>query len=53
MDKNKEMPVLDYDKLVDYIRKNTNYEETVIERVLALETEHMKEIGIIVEDFRK
>lgn len=48
MNENKEIPVLNFDELVEYIKKNTNYEETVIERVLNLETDYMKKLGIIV-----
>lgn len=49
MEQNKDIPVLDFDKLVDYIVKNTNYDEVVIERVLDLETQYMMQLGIIEE----
>lgn len=43
----KELPVLDYDKLIDYIQRNTGYKEDIICRVLDLETDYMRELGII------
>ena len=43
----KELPVLDYDKLIDYIQRNAGYKKDVICRVLDLETDYMREIGII------
>ena len=43
----KELPVLDYDKLIDYIQRNTGYKEDIICRVLNLETDYMRELGII------
>ena len=43
----KELPVLDYDTLVAYIQKNTGYKEDIICRVLDLETDYMRELGII------
>lgn len=49
MSKNKDIPVLDFDKLVDYIVKNTNYDKTVVHRVLYLETQYMMQLGIIAE----
>ena len=43
----KELPVLDYDKLIDYIQRNTGYKKDVICRVLDSETDYMRELGII------
>lgn len=43
----KELPVLDYDKLIDYIQRNTGYKEDIICRVLDSETDYMRELGII------
>lgn len=50
MNENKDMPVLDYNKLVEYIKEKTNYEESVIHCVLDLEEEYLREHGIIVDD---
>lgn len=47
MDENKELPVLDFDKLTEYIQKNTGYKEEIIQRVLNLETDYMVHLGII------
>lgn len=50
MNENKDIPILDFDKMVEYIMKNTNYDGNVIERVLDLETQYMMQLGIIAEN---
>lgn len=50
MDENKEMPVLNFDELVDYIQKKSDYTKEVIEDVLNLETDYMVQLGIISND---
>lgn len=47
MKENKEIPVLDFDELVNYIQEKTEYNKEVIEKVLDLETEYMVQLGII------
>ena len=50
MDENKEIPVLDFDELVNYVQAKSNYTKEVIENVLNLETDYMIQIGIISID---
>lgn len=50
MDKNNEIPVLDFEELVDYIQEKTDYTKEVIEHVLNLETDYMVQLGIISID---
>lgn len=44
---NKEIPVLDFDELVKYIQRKTEYDKEVIENILNLETDFMVQLGII------
>lgn len=41
------MPVMDYNEVVDFIAKNSGYSPDVVGRVLELETEFMAQAGII------
>ena len=50
MDENKDMPVMDFDKLVSYIHEESGYAKEVIEDVLNLETDYMVHLGIISMD---
>ena len=47
---NKEIPVLDFDELVNYVQEKSNYTKEVIENFLNLETDYMIQIGIISID---
>lgn len=42
-----DMPVMDYNEVVDFIAKNSGYSPDVVGRVLELETEFMIQAGII------
>ena len=48
---NKEMPVLDFDELVDYIKEKSDYTKEIIEDILNLETDYMVQLGIISIDW--
>lgn len=42
-------PILDYEKLIDFIAEYCDIEKCDIERVIDLETEYMRLIGIITD----
>ncbi len=49
MDENKEIPVLDFDEMVDWIESETDYDRDTIQHILEMETEWMKQAGVIIE----
>ncbi len=49
MDENKEIPVLDFEEMVDWIENETDYDRETIQHILEMETEWMKQVGVIIE----
>ena len=49
MNENKEIPVLDFYELVNYIQSETKLDRETIETVLNMETDFMMHLGIITE----
>lgn len=50
MSENKEVPVLDFEEMVDWIESESGYDKDIVEQILELETEWMRQAGIIIED---
>ena len=50
MDKMNDIPVLNYEDMICYIKAQTKLDEATICAVLDLETEYMRMAGIIAED---
>ncbi len=50
MNKNKEIPVLDFNEMVDWIESETHYDRDTIQHILEMETEWMKQAGVIIEE---
>ena len=50
MDEIKETPVLDFDEMVDWIESETHYDRDTIEHILEMETEWLKQAGVIIEE---
>lgn len=48
--KNKDIPVLDFEEMVDWIESETDYDRDTIQHILEMETEWMKKAGVIIED---
>ena len=46
---NKEIPVLDFNECIDWIDSETEYDRDTIQRILEMETEWMKQAGVIIE----
>lgn len=44
-----ETPILDYEKMIEFITEHCDVDKCDIERVIDLETEYMRMIGIITE----
>ena len=49
MDKNKEVPVLDFEEMVDWIESETDYDRNTIQHILEMETEWLKQSGVVIE----
>lgn len=49
MDKNKEVPVLDFEEMVDWIESETDYDRNTIQHILEMETEWLKQTGVVIE----
>ncbi len=49
MNKNEEVPVLDFEEMVDWIESETDYDRDTIQHILEMETEWLKQAGIIIE----
>lgn len=43
----KDIPVLNFDEMVDWIESETEYDRSTIECILDMETEWMRQVGII------
>lgn len=50
MDKNKEVTVLDFNEMVDWIKSETEYDRDTIEHILEMETEWLKQAGVVIEE---
>ncbi len=50
MNESKEIPVLDFEEMVDWIESETDYDRDTIQHILEMETEWMKQAGIIIEE---
>lgn len=50
MDKNKEITVLDFNEMVDWIKSETEYDRGTIEHILEMETEWLKQAGVVIEE---
>lgn len=46
---NKEIPVLDFNECIDWIASETEYDRDTIQHILEMETEWMKQAGVIIE----
>lgn len=49
MSENKKVPVLDFEEMVDWIESETAYDRDTIQHILEMETEWLKQAGVIVE----
>lgn len=49
MDENKEIPVLDFEEMVDWIESETDYDRNIIQHILEMETEWLKQAGVVIE----
>lgn len=49
MDENKEVTVLDFNEMVDWIKSETEYDRGIIEHILEMETEWLKQAGVVIE----
>ena len=50
MDENKEVAVLDFNEMVDWIKLETEYDRDTIEHILEMETEWLKQAGVVIEE---
>lgn len=49
MDENKEILVLDFEEMVDWIESETDYDRNIIQHILEMETEWLKQAGVVIE----
>lgn len=49
MDKNNNIPVLDFEEMLDWIESETKYDRDTIQYILEMETEWLKQAGVIIE----
>lgn len=49
MNENKNTPVLDFGEMLDWIESETNYDRDTIQHILEMETEWLKQAGIVIE----
>jgi len=49
MNENKEVPVLNFEEMVDWIESETDYDKDTIQHILEMETEWLKQTGIVIE----
>lgn len=49
MDINKEVPVLDFEEMLDWIESETEYDRNTIQHILEMETEWLKQAGVVIE----
>lgn len=49
MNENKEIPVLDFEEMVDWIESETDYDRNIIQHILEMETEWLKQAGVVIE----
>ena len=49
MNKNKEVPVLDFEEMIDWIESETDYDRNTIQHILEMETEWLKQAGVVIE----
>lgn len=49
MGENKELPVLDFEEMVDWIESETDYDRNIIQHILEMETEWLKQAGVVIE----
>lgn len=49
MNENKEIPVLDFEEMVDQIEIETDYDRDTIQHILEMETEWLKQAGVVIE----
>lgn len=47
---NENMPVFDWENAVEYIANRCELDKSTVEKVLLLEEEYMRNVGIISED---
>lgn len=50
MTENKEIPVVDFEEMVDWIELETEHDRDIIQHILEMETEYLKTLGVIIED---
>lgn len=50
MNENKEIPILDFEEMVDWIQSETEYDRDTIQHILEMETEWLKQAGVVIED---
>lgn len=49
MERNTEIPVLDFEEMLDWIESETDYDRDTIQHILEMETEWLKQAGVIKE----
>ena len=49
MNKNKKALVLDFEEMVDWIQLETKYDRDTIQHILEMETEWLKQAGVVIE----
>ncbi len=49
MNENKKVPVLDFEEMVDWIQLETKYNRDTIQHILEMETEWLKQAGVVIE----
>lgn len=49
MNENKNIPVLDFEEMVGWIELETDYDRDTIQHILEMETEWLKQAGVVIE----
>lgn len=50
MNKNREIPVVNFEEMVDWIELETEHDRDTIQHILEMVTEYLKTLGVIIED---